>query len=169
MTAELGARGFVILPMPRIRLGPLGSFRGPESPSPELPMPKPVRSLVAEDLAVVRSVETPESDADSENPLVARLMERAVVELDKDGLRYPTFRDHPRTRVWRCGCCTTGVIAPPPAEFLPRVGQMCMVCPAKNASNDAASNAGTTVPRARRCVSPTHASAIQPSVVAYRR
>jgi hypothetical protein len=86
---------------------------------------------MAEDLAVVRSVETPESDADSENPLVARLMERAVVELDKDGRRYPTFRDHPSTRVWRCGCCTMGVIAPPPAEFLPRVGQMCMVCQAK--------------------------------------
>jgi hypothetical protein len=161
LTAELRARGFVLLPMPTIWLAPPSSRPVPESaPVPQslpekVPVSKPVASVAtgAEGPALAGHRETPEPEPDPEwEPFVSRLMARAVVELERDGRRYVALRDNPRARVWRCGSCSMGVIAATSGELLPRVGQTCIACQAKIVRSEVVHPARRGTPTWRRLV-----------------
>jgi hypothetical protein len=116
------------------RTTPVSTAQLPTPPKPGLREPV-VEAPGAGSEVPAEPLEAPEVDAEWDNPLTARLaarlMESAVVELERAGRRYPALRDTERTRAWRCGSCETGLIVPRPEEFLPSVGRVCLVCQAK--------------------------------------
>jgi len=116
------ALGFIFLP----RDG--GEQRQPaQPPRAESPDPVPIAADSQDSPLLDSAYEAP-------NPLLSRLMAKAVVLVsDPGGIFYACLPagepEHPVA--WRCGHCETGVIVPSPEEFLPQLGSACSVCQAE--------------------------------------